>query len=359
MSSETDYDYWTQVCVTSTPSAPVLDIEIIADIEPLDGQFGVHPRKYVPSALHDAVFAQPEAVPSTDGHAAPSRAPLHTFAIIDAAKVPNLVEMLDLSDLEHRCLFKGDAFDELNAVAPWIVRLEEENGFTCNLFTKTDAQWHLWGKDPGIFIRSRSSLEEMWHHFRRFTRVRNESGTWLYFRFWESGSLPELLRSWGDTPDKLAAFLALSKPDPVLSVICTDHRNRSATVFALETQFTRETANAPFFLDARDRQTLSAWREMRFDRTLLAGLRDTYPNFASVSPEAATGWLRSVIAAAEGAGIKLETAIVDFVHAACLLRGDPCTHGETIQIIRDRTLHQKDRARLARQAAERVSKIRE
>ena len=61
---------------------------------------------------------------------------------------------------------------------------------------------------------------------------------------------------------------------------------------------------------------------------------------------------RVLIAAAEQAGIRLENALVDFAHAAFLLRADPVTHGATVQFFRDATLHQKDKARLARKAAE-------
>ncbi|MEP4929489.1 MAG: hypothetical protein ABJT31_17080, partial [Hyphomicrobiales bacterium] len=57
--------------------------------------------KTVPDALYEPLFGQPDDTP------------LHTYAILDAAKFPNLPELLEVSGLVHRCLFKGDAFDEL------------------------------------------------------------------------------------------------------------------------------------------------------------------------------------------------------------------------------------------------------
>lgn len=30
------------------------------------------------------------------------------------------------------------------------------------------------------------SLDDMWRHFRKFTRIQDEDGKWFYFRFWEN-----------------------------------------------------------------------------------------------------------------------------------------------------------------------------
>ncbi|MEP3892387.1 MAG: DUF4123 domain-containing protein [Litorimonas sp.] len=146
-------------------------------MKPLDEQFGVAVLKTVPDALYEPLFGQPDDTP------------LHTYAILDAAKFPNLPELLEVSGLVHRCLFKGDAFDELKDVAPWIVQLEDGNAFTRNLFTQTDAPWHLWDAEAGIYVRSGGTLDDMWKHFRKFTRVQDEQGKWFYFRFWETQCL--------------------------------------------------------------------------------------------------------------------------------------------------------------------------
>lgn len=172
-----------------SPEHPALRIETIEGVEPLDAQLGAFPKKTVPDVLYDALFGQPEATAieiETAGGDASAVPPMRTYAILDAAKVTNLPELLERSGLEHRCLFKGDAYDELRDVAPWIVQLEDDDGFTRNLFTRSDAPWHLWDTEPGIYVRSRGTLDEMWRHFRKFTRVQDESGKWFYWRFWES-----------------------------------------------------------------------------------------------------------------------------------------------------------------------------
>lgn len=189
MSTEDDFDYWVDGLATERPvvEQPV-EIKTVTGIMPLDDQLGIDVPKTVPDALHKLFFDQPEAndpqLALTDNDPE-ALSPYRIYAILDAAKIVNLPELLETSGLPHRCLFKGNAYDELKDVAPWIVQLEDGNSFTRNLFTASDAPWHLWDKEPGIYIRSRGTLEDMWNHFRKFTRVQDETGKWFYFRFWE------------------------------------------------------------------------------------------------------------------------------------------------------------------------------
>lgn len=145
------------------------------DVVPLSDAFEPNNPKTAPDALLDYLFAP-------DG---PDGGPVNTYAVLDAAKVDGLVELLADSGLAHKCLFKGDAFDELKEVAPWLVKLEVGNSFTRHLFTRSDAPWHLWDAQPGIFVRSTGSMEDMWTHFRKFTKVQDASGAWFYFRYWD------------------------------------------------------------------------------------------------------------------------------------------------------------------------------
>lgn len=160
------YDHWTLLpsCVAAVQleaDPPALQVATIEGVEPLDSQIGAFPKKTVPDALHDALFGPLELTAAEieaaggDAAAVPS---MQTYAVLDAAKVTNLPELLERSGLEHRCLFKGAAYDELKNVAPWIVRLEENSAFARNLFTQSEANWHLWDKEPGIYVRGRVSL---------------------------------------------------------------------------------------------------------------------------------------------------------------------------------------------------------
>lgn len=146
---------------------PAMSVTILPDVVPLTGDFGE--TATVPEALREALFA---------GEAA-------TYAILDAARMPGLPELLETSGLDHRCLFKGAAEGDLRDVAPWLVRLEEHHPFTRHLFTPGDAPWAMWDREPGIFLRSGAGLDDLRRHFRRFTKMRDAAGKWYYVRFWE------------------------------------------------------------------------------------------------------------------------------------------------------------------------------
>ena len=157
-------------------------------IVPFDAQLGEYPKKCVPELLRSVLFGgTPPAngVREAAGVGASPAPAQYAYAILDVAKVVNLPELLERSGLQHRCLFKGEALNAMSAAAPWIVRLEETSAFTRNLFTRSDMSWHLWDTEPGIFLRSNSSLDDLWRHFRKFTRVQDEAGKWYYSRFWE------------------------------------------------------------------------------------------------------------------------------------------------------------------------------
>lgn len=149
-------------------------VEMLDDVVPFDTQFGEDTKKTVPDGLRDVLFGG-----ATSG--------LNTFAILDAARFPGLPEALEASGLEHSCLFQGEAFDELNEVAPRAVKLDETSDFVRALFTRDEAHWAVWDDEPGIFFRAPHPLQVLWRHLRKFTRVPTENGAIQFFRFWEPG----------------------------------------------------------------------------------------------------------------------------------------------------------------------------
>jgi Domain of unknown function (DUF4123) len=155
---------------------PDLHISDIPDVVPLDSQLGMLPKRTTPMALRDALF----------GASGPSDQKVRgTFAILDAAKIPTLPDMLADSGLPYRCLFQGKALDDLHAVAPYIVALTEDHKFTRSLFTDAGMPGDLWGKSPGIYLRSAEPLDDLWKHFRKFTRLQDTNGKWYFWRFWD------------------------------------------------------------------------------------------------------------------------------------------------------------------------------
>lgn len=192
-----------------TAGEPLLSVEAIEGVEPLDDQFGAHPPKTVPDAVYDLLFGQFDLTDEERqavGDGSDDLPRMQTYAILDAAKVSDLVELLEASGLQHLCLFKGDAYDELKTVAPWVVRLEEGNTFTRRLFTTGKAPWNLWNKNPGIYVRSRRDIEALQRHLRKFTKIQDENGKWHFFRFWEQWYFPVIMERQSKLPSLSSFF---------------------------------------------------------------------------------------------------------------------------------------------------------
>lgn len=203
---------------------PYLIIQEIKDVEPLDLQFGAVERKSVPDALYDPFFGQVEPTEAEIAYYGSVEAvpPMKIYAILDAAKVQFLTSYLERSELYYKCLFKGSSAEELKDVAPYIVELTDDNEFTRNLFTSAGMPSNMWDKEAGIYIRSRATLDELWRHFRKFTRIQNDSGKWFYFAFWEPRHLTSALS--GFTPEQLYLFLNRDLISEILTF--TTHESR-------------------------------------------------------------------------------------------------------------------------------------
>lgn len=183
-----------------------LDVTEITEVVPLDQQIGIWPKQYLPKALAGPLF---EDAPDTKRR---------TYAIIDAAKAPLLLDRLQESELAYRCLFLGQAEKDLADVAPYLIELKPENDFTRRLFTKSVRASDLWDQQPGIFLRSSAPLDAVWKHLRKFTRVQNDAGEWMYFRFWDSPTSTSFL-CLGNKPAAAALVSSIFAYDSALELI--------------------------------------------------------------------------------------------------------------------------------------------
>lgn len=106
------------------------------------------------------------------------------FALLDAARAPEVPARLVEFNVEHASLFAGEMGELLKDVAPYLARCEQDSPLM---------QWLLeegWGDSWGIFVSASLSLEELRRHFKRFLMVRDEAGKKYYFRFYD----PRVLR---------------------------------------------------------------------------------------------------------------------------------------------------------------------
>lgn len=106
------------------------------------------------------------------------------FVLLDAARNDAIYPKLMASNVESVCLFRGEKAIEMAYVAPYLVRLEQDDPFT---------HWaidHGWGDSWGIFVESSATIGELKRHFRSILNVYDEEGNSLFFRFYD----PRVLR---------------------------------------------------------------------------------------------------------------------------------------------------------------------
>ena len=116
--------------------------------------------------------------PASDG-----RTP-QVYAIIDAARDDAIHPKLMAADVECLSLFRGEKAKELAAVAPYLVKLAQENDFTRWLLEKG------WGNSWGIFAESTADLKQLKRHLQSILQVFDEEGDALFFRYYD----PRVLR---------------------------------------------------------------------------------------------------------------------------------------------------------------------
>lgn len=196
------------------PPQNYLFIQETEGVEPLDDQFGERPLKNVPDTLLEPLFGQPEPTEAEIAQYGSVEAvpPMRTYAIVHAEKFQWQSDEIEKCELPYRCLFKGEAADERKNEAPYLIELAEGAGFTRRLFTYNPkmpdnmTSVHLWHMEPGMYVRSRASLDDVWRHFRRFTRFQNEYGKWFHFRFWEGSIFPVYWKHFATSYPHVARF---------------------------------------------------------------------------------------------------------------------------------------------------------
>jgi hypothetical protein len=114
------------------------------------------------------------------------------YAVLDGASIPDLLDRLyDADRPEFECLYRGDLKPDLAEVAPYLVRLEPESGFT---------EWVVeegWGQHWGIFAVTPADLRSLRQHFRRLNLVYGPEHKPLLFRYYD----PRVLRVFVPTCD--------------------------------------------------------------------------------------------------------------------------------------------------------------
>ena len=203
-------DFWQLPLADRADAAPArgafLNFDRITGIQPVSDRPGSIAAGAVPEALAPVLF--------------PS-GPAQTYALLDGARIPGLPEVLETSRLGHVCLFRGGSFERMKQVAPWLVRIEDSGKFTRNLFRASSRAWHLWGKEAGIFLHTPAPLEELAAHLRRFTKARDKTGKWVFFRFWDPLVAQVYFGGMADHAERIGQIFRLPSGQPMAMIVQT------------------------------------------------------------------------------------------------------------------------------------------
>ena len=106
------------------------------------------------------------------------------YAVLDAAREPEVLKVLVESKEECRSLYEGAQGAQLAHFAPYLVRLPKESPLLETLVEKG------WGNSWGVYLTCASELQEVRQHLRRFLEAQLPEGKQVYFRFYD----PRVLR---------------------------------------------------------------------------------------------------------------------------------------------------------------------
>lgn len=260
----------------------------LGQIAPLQDRFGEDRSTTCPPELAPHLFDTPDR---------------RLYAVVDAAAIPDLLPRLEAEELRRESLFQGQAGEDLAEVSPWLVELPKDSANLRRLMTVSDRAGRGWyGADAALFIHSRADFDGLRRHLRKFTKLPDEGGAWMFLRFW-SEQFRDYLAHQPDAPlpgaffDQIEALFCRMPGDRWLRLAATrpipGDRARFLPAFR---------AHARFLL------------RRRFVGRLAAELDQTFANPPSVPR------LAAYYAQARARGYRAERAVLYYVETLHLAR---------------------------------------
>ncbi len=125
--------------------------------------------------------------------------PLRAYAVLDASQSPDISICLKGFNDPARCLFDGQAYDDLAEVAPWVVE-----------FTRYSDAWYWfieegYGQNWGIFVHSRLDMPRLKTQLKKFLKIEDEDGDVSFFKYYRPQHLNAYLPAF--TPTQLERFM--------------------------------------------------------------------------------------------------------------------------------------------------------
>lgn len=192
-----------------------------------DSDLAVWEKEWIVPELKQLLFAQSE------------EKTLNTYLIVDAYLRKKISGIFDLEDnfweIPIKCLFKGESADKLKEVSPYLIDMTlsaeaQSDNSKVSKFHKDFFANH-WGKQTGIFIRTTASMDEVWQHLRRFTRVQmQDNKMWVYFRFWQPHIAQSYLTGLATLPEKIATWGRISEDKQIAQWVIEQNEQNVGTI---------------------------------------------------------------------------------------------------------------------------------
>ena len=158
-----------------------------------------------PVAPGPVPLAKPPAAHAPDLTAIAKRAclvletePGNTFAILDAARDPAVLELLESSRAQWQSLYEGERAGQLRVVAPYLVSLAGDPASLEKLIR------FGWGRSLAVFISTSVPFEQLRSHLRHLLIATTPAGEKRVFRFYDPRVLPVYLQA--SSPLDLSEF---------------------------------------------------------------------------------------------------------------------------------------------------------
>jgi len=126
------------------------------------------------------------------------------YVLIDAALWEEDIDRAKQLCKDYRSLFRGKGAEELQSVAPFLFAVAKESDFEKWVQSKADKKQ---AAKRVTWLSSEASMDDLRKHLRRFLRVKDETGNFMYFRFYDPMVLPYILPNL--TEEQLKEFFSM------------------------------------------------------------------------------------------------------------------------------------------------------
>ncbi|MCK0122444.1 DUF4123 domain-containing protein [Loktanella sp. F6476L] len=310
-------------------------------VKPLDLQMGASTLLTVPSALEEVLFGDDA---------------LQTYAIVDAASLPGFDSPDAAGGLLAACLFKGAPAEDLADCAPYLIALEPDHSFTRALFTRSEQPWHYWDRNAVILVQTTAPFELVRDHFRRFTKIPDDTGAWFFLRFFMPQAMDAIIDGLSQSAGHLRRWFAIGREQQVFRyIVPRPDLDVVHSYKPLQTLMQDKGAVAPYRLDAQYVMILERIRDLRLEGRLMSAITYDYANVQNLSADQIRQIVKDSIQAARAEGLKTELAIGQFA-AAGFIMGQVMTpaHLSRVAGYLDRSRHENMRTKALLSFAETV-----